>query len=179
VTEDGSITIREEFDVTDLQDLPGLKVDAGQGRALWHLGALLTFKALGEETGERFWALEGLADHQMAVPLHAHSREDEIWYVLDGEITFTIGDQVQTVGAGAFAYIPRSVPHTFQIRSGTARWFGFGTPAGLDRWFFETGVPAEHLTLPPPPDGPPDVEAIIASLQAYGTETLGPPPTQT
>ena len=78
--------------------------------------------------------------------------------------------------AGAFAYIPRNVPHTFQIRSKTARWFGIGLPAGFDDWFFETGVPAGALTLPPPPDGPPDVDMIVASLKAYGTDTLGPPP---
>lgn len=149
---------------------------AGQGRALWHLGALLVFKALGAETEGRFWALEGLADSQMAVPLHAHTVEDEIWYVLEGEIAFTVGDETRVEGPGAFVYIPRGTPHTFKIRSQTARWFGIGTPAGLDQWFFETGEAAGALTLPPPPDGPPDVAAIVASLQAYGTETLGPPP---
>ncbi len=147
-----------------------------QGRALWHLGALLNFKALGAETNGEYWALEGLADKTMAVPLHAHTREAEIWYVLEGEITFTIGDEKMTAGPGTFAYIPQNVPHTFQIRSGKARWFGIGIPAGLDEWFFETGVPAQALTLPPPPDGPPDVEAIVTSLKAYGTDTLGPPP---
>ena len=147
-----------------------------QGRALWHLGALLVFKALGEETGGQFWALEGLADHNMAVPLHSHSREDEIWYVLEGKITFTIGDRVLEAGPGSFAYIPRNTPHTFQVRSETARWFGFGTPAGLDHWFFETGVPALSLTLTPPAATPPDIAAIVASLKAYGTDTLGPPP---
>ena len=147
-----------------------------QGRALWHLGALLQFKALGAETNGEFWAFEGLGDKTMAVPLHAHTREAEYWYVLEGEITFYIGDETKTVGAGSFAYIPANVPHTFQIRTGTARWFGVGTPAGLDEWFFETGVPAQALTLPPPPDGPPDVDALIASLKAYGTDTLGPPP---
>lgn len=53
-----------------------------------------------------------------------------------------------------------------------------GTPAGLDEWFFETGRPAEALTLPPPA-APPDeavISAIVASLKAYGTDTLGPPP---
>ncbi|MFN8598657.1 MAG: quercetin 2,3-dioxygenase [Anaerolineae bacterium] len=146
-----------------------------EGRALWHLGALINFKALGSETGGEYWALEGLADRNMAVPLHAHSREVEIWYVLEGEITFTIGDEKQTVGPGSFAYIPRNTPHTFQIRSGTARWFGIGLPAGLDQWFFETGEPARSLTLPPPTTSP-DVNVIIASLKAYGTDTLGPPP---
>jgi mannose-6-phosphate isomerase-like protein (cupin superfamily) len=159
-----------------LQQPQAYTVEPQQGRALWHLGALLTFKALGEETGGQFWALEGLADQHMAVPLHAHSREEEVWYVLEGEIEFTIGDDTVTVGPGAFAYIPRNTPHTFRVLSATARWFGIGTPAGLDLWFFETGVPAGALTLPPPPDGPPDVAAIVASLEAYGTTTLGPPP---
>ena len=147
-----------------------------QGRALWHLGALLVFKALGDETSGEFWSLEGLADHNMAVPLHSHSHEDEIWYVLEGEITFTVGDKKITGGAGTFAYIPRNTPHTFHVNSATARWFGMGTPAGLDKWFFETGVPAGAFTLPPPPDGPPNVAEIIASLTRYGTDTLGPPP---
>ncbi len=158
-------------------ELPkAVALQPNEGRALWHLGALLNFKALGAETDGEFWALEGLADQQMAVPLHSHSHEIEVWYVLEGEITFTIGDEKKTLGAGAFAYIPRDTPHTFQVRSKTARWFGFGTPAGLDQWFFETGVPAQTMSLPPPPDGPPDVGAIVASLKRYGTETLGPPP---
>jgi quercetin dioxygenase-like cupin family protein len=166
----------EVAEMTATRNPQAFTVDARKGRALWHLGALLSFKALGEETDDQFWALEGLADRNMSVPLHAHSREEEIWYVLEGEITFTIGDRTDTAGPGSFAYIPRGVPHTFQVRSSTARWFGIGTPAGLDQWFFETGEPARELTLPPPPAGPPDVEAIVTSLRAYGTETLGPPP---
>jgi quercetin dioxygenase-like cupin family protein len=150
--------------------------NATEGRALWHFDALLVFKALGAETGGQFWALEGLADQRMRVPLHAHTREDEIWYVLEGEIGFTVGNETRTGGPGTFVYIPRHTPHTFQVLSGRARWFGIGTPAGLDEWFFETGVPAQAHHLPPPTTVEPDVAAIVASLQAYGTETLGPPP---
>jgi mannose-6-phosphate isomerase-like protein (cupin superfamily) len=151
-------------------------LQAKEGRALWHLGALLNFKALSAETDGQFWALEGLADRNMAVPLHAHSREDEVWYVLEGEINFITGDKTQLAGPGAFVYIPRGTPHTFQVLSDTARWFGVGISGTLDQWFFETGEPAQALTLPPPPAGPPNLDAIVASLQAYGTETLGPPP---
>lgn len=162
--------------MVDEKQIKSLLVENKEGRALWHLGALMTFKALGAETGGQFWAVEGLADRHMAVPLHVHTREDEFWYVLEGEIHFTIGDEIKIGKPGTFAYIPRNVPHTFQIISETARWFGVGTPAGLDQWFFETGEPAAALTLPPLPTAPPDVEMIIASLKAYGTETLGPPP---
>lgn len=148
------------------------------GRALWHLGALLTFKVLGAETGGRFWALEGLADRNMAVPMHVHTREDECWFILEGEIRFITDTDEQMGGPGTFVYIPRNKPHTFQIVSETARWFGIGSPAGLDQWFFETGKPAGSLTLPPPSDSPPDVEMIVASLKRYGTETVGPPPSR-
>lgn len=150
-----------------------------QGRALWHLGALLNFKALGAETGGQYWALEGLADKHMAVPLHSHSQEDEIWYVLEGEIAFTANGETKVGGPGTFVYIPRGVPHTFHIKSDTARWFGIGLSGHLDQWFFETGEPAKALTLPPPPPGPPSeaaISAIVNSLKAYGTDTLGPPP---
>lgn len=150
-----------------------------QGRALWHLGALLNFKAVMAETGGQYWALEGHADRHMAVPLHVHTQEDELWFVLEGEIAFFLGEATRVGGPGAFVYIPRGVAHTFQIRSATARWFGVGLGGRLDQWFFETGEPAPALTLPPPPAGPPSaeaVQAIVASLQAYGTDTLGPPP---
>jgi mannose-6-phosphate isomerase-like protein (cupin superfamily) len=158
------------------QPIEAIILEARGGRALWHLGALLTFKAIGAETGGQFWALEGLADRHMAVPLHSHSREDEIWYIIEGEFRFTLGDETRDAGPGTFVYIPRHQPHTFQVLSDTARWFGIGTPAGLDQWFFDTGIPASALTLPPPPAGPPDVEMIVATLRQYGTETLGPPP---
>ncbi len=78
---------------------------------LWHFGALLNFKALGEETGGQYWALEGLADNHMAVPVHAHTREDEIWFVLEGEIAFTLGEEIIVGGPGTFVYIPRNTPH--------------------------------------------------------------------
>ncbi len=58
-------------------------------------------------------ALEGLADSHMAVPLHAHTQEDEVWYVLEGEIAFTVGERAQVGGPGTFVYSPRGTPHTF------------------------------------------------------------------
>jgi quercetin dioxygenase-like cupin family protein len=137
------------------------------GRALWYLGALITFKALTTETNEQYWALEGLADKHMAVPLHAHSQEDEIWYVLEGEIAFILRDETRIGGPGAFVYIPRHVPHTFQVKSETARWFGIGLSGHLDQWFFETGEPAKALTLPPAPTAPQMKKLSARLLPAY------------
>jgi quercetin dioxygenase-like cupin family protein len=155
---------------------PVVSLAPGQGRALWHLDALMVFKALSAETNGQCWVVEGLADRRMAVPLHTHHNDDEYWYVLEGEIEFIIGDERRTGTPGAFVCIPRGTPHSFFVRSETARWLGIGTPGGFDNWFFETGRPAATLTLPPPSDVPPDVGALVASLQRYGTDTLGPPP---
>lgn len=147
-----------------------------QGRPLWHLDALLSFKALSTETNAQFWAAEGLADSRMAVPLHLHTQEDEFWFVLEGEFRFTIGDQTSTGGPGTFIYIPRNVPHSFQVLSATGRWLGGGIGSGFDQWFFETGEPAQTLTLPPASVVPPNVEVLVSSLKEYHTEVLGPPP---
>jgi mannose-6-phosphate isomerase-like protein (cupin superfamily) len=163
-------------DIEAISQLQPILLNQQQGRALWHLDALLIFKALGEETNGRFWAFEGLADRRMAVPLHAHSRDDEFWYVLDGEILFVLGERSFVGTAGTFVYVPRHLPHSFRVISERARWFGVGTPAGFDQWFFETGVPAQSLELPPLSTTPPDIDAIVTSLRNYGTETLGPPP---
>jgi hypothetical protein len=51
-----------------------------------------------------------------------------------------------------------------------------GISGQFDQWFFETGEPAQSRTLPPPSSQPPDVPALVESLRAYGTETLGPTP---
>lgn len=163
--------------MTEAMATTPLVVGPDEGRQLWHLGALLSFKALTEETGGQFWALEGLAGAEMSVPLHVHSNEAEIWYVLEGEVEFTVGDDTRVAGPGSFAYIPAGVAHTFQALTPTVRWFGIGTPGGLDQWFFEIGEPARTPTLPPAA-APPDPAPIVASLRRYGTETVGPPPGQ-
>ena len=77
---------------------------------------------------------------------------------------------------GDFAWAPRDVPHTFCVESETAKFLAFSTDGGMDRFFFATGEPAGALTLPPPPQGPPDVEALVAAMAEYGVEMVGPPP---
>lgn len=124
------------------------------GQAMWHLGALLTFKAASETTGGRLWAKEMLAERGMATPVHRHTREDEAFYVLDGEISVHIGDDVVQAGAGDFLWGPRDVSHAFCVESARARLLVVSTPAGFERFFFDTGVPAAALTVPPPSEGP-------------------------
>lgn len=149
---------------------------AGDGPARWHLGALLTFKATAATTGGRLWAKELLAERGMASPVHRHSREDEAFYVIEGAVSVHVGDTVEQVGAGGFVWAPRDVGHAFCVESPQARMLVVSTPAGFEQFFFDTGEPAAALTVPPPAEGPPDLEALVAALADYRVDILGPPP---
>jgi len=150
-------------------------IEPAGGRAIWHLGARMDFKAVGEDTAGQYWLAEQISDKGYASPLHRHSREDELFIVLDGELTVGVGDRDMAVPAGGVAFAPRGLPHRFRVESPSARFLVLTTPAGFERWFFETGTPASDGGTPPPPAGPPDVGALIASLARYGVELLGPP----
>jgi quercetin dioxygenase-like cupin family protein len=149
---------------------------ADEGPALWHLGGLVTFKATGDTTGGRLWVQEARGARGYAAPLHRHTREDEAFYVLDGELTVYVGDETIPVEPGSFLWAPRDVPHAYCVESEEARFLAFSTAPGFDRFFFDTGEPAGALTLPPPPDGPPDIPALVAAMAEYGVDMVGPPP---
>lgn len=149
------------------------------GPARWHLDALLTFKATSEQTGGRMWAKELLAERGMATPVHRHTREDEAFYVLDGEVSVYVGDQVVRAGEGAFLWAPREVPHAFCVESARARLLVVSTPGGFERFFFDTGEPAAAPTVPPPATEAPDLDALVAALAGYGVSVVGPPPAPT
>lgn len=79
-------------------------------------------------------------------PLHTHSKEDEMVFVVEGEITAFVGDSRVDVGPGAFAALPRGVPHTIRVKGDSARVLLTLIPAGLERFFVprsdEDGDPA-------------------------------------
>lgn len=105
--------------------------------------------------------------------LHVHSREDEAVYVIDGQMTFTIGGKMLEAGRGTLVWLPRDVPHTFANLGQEPVWaFGTTTPAGLEGMFEEQAAYFASLS------GPPD-EAIIDEIGArYGVRRVGPPLTR-
>jgi quercetin dioxygenase-like cupin family protein len=81
-------------------------------------------------------------------PLHHHDF-DEAFYVLEGELTFQLGDELFTCGAGELAFAPRGVAHTYANLSGApARALLVITPAGFERYFAR--MAAERQGIEPP-----------------------------
>lgn len=154
--------------------LDALVVPPGKGEGLWHLDALWILKIPSTRTASAFSLAEQLLPQGFAPPFHRHTREDEAWIVLDGEVTFYLDDDFQTVGADTFVYGPRDRVHTFRIESQTARIATLLVPGTSERFFHATGRPAEALTLPPPSQ--PDIEALLAGMAEHGIEFVAPPP---
>lgn len=164
----------------------GLK--EGEGEARWWAGGLVTTKVTGEETGGLYSIVEVLEPHGAAAPLHVHHNEDEAFYILEGEMTFYVGEETYKAGSGSFVFGPKDVPHTYIVDSGPAKLLFVLSPAGFEGFIEAISEPAQARTLPPQPKIPPDEAAPeeaemedfdFAALEArYGCEILGPPPGQ-
>jgi quercetin dioxygenase-like cupin family protein len=102
-------------------------------------------------------------------PLHRHSREDEWFYVLDGEVTVEVDGRRSVLSAGGSAFAPRGTAHTFQIFGPAgARMLVMVTPGGVDQLF--GALSALNKPLPAP-----DFARTEQIMNEYGLELLGPP----
>ena len=145
--------------------------------SVWYLGCLFTVLADSQETGSRFGLIESLSPKGTEPPRHVHSREDEAFYLLEGEITFYIGDETHEATPGMFVLAPRGVPHSYTFETDVIRMLVLVAPGGFEEFFRppQSSEPAQALEVPPPPEGPPDVPAIVAALEHHGVEVVGPP----
>jgi mannose-6-phosphate isomerase-like protein (cupin superfamily) len=149
-------------------------VPAGEGQAIWFLRNRMSVKATAESTGGAFGLVESLIAPGFSPPLHVHHREDESFYVLEGEVTMQCGDKRFRASAGAFVFLPRSVPHTFVVEGDRpARMLTLLTPGGGEGVFIEGGRPPESEGLPPVT--PPDIERLKQVSGRFGAEIVGPP----
>src|SRR3954454_7426381 len=87
---------------------------AETGPAFWGPGDHYTFLVTGDETGGAYFVMEALVPPGGGPPPHIHTREDETFYVLDGEIEFLIGDELIDAGRGDFVSVPRGTVHRFR-----------------------------------------------------------------
>jgi quercetin dioxygenase-like cupin family protein len=159
------------------------KVDAGhdaywlrphEGDARWVVGELDRIKATAAQTGGLFGLKESLDRRGGGPPLHVHEREDEACYVLEGEITFFVGDDVIRASAGTWLYLPRRIPHSLRIESDEARTLWLVVPGGFESFFVDVFPPATVGSSPP--DEQPDFERMAEAAARYGVTILGPPP---
>lgn len=146
-----------------------------EGDDIWLLGGLYTFKARGSDNGGAYSLFE--VQGPVATPRHLHEREEEGFYVVEGKVTFLIGDQTIEATPGTFAFVPRGVEHGFKLESAEAKLLLLLTPgnAGHEDLFTEMGEPAGAHEVPPLPESLPDVEELAAIAARHRTRIVGPP----
>ncbi len=117
--------------------------------AYWMQGILWTMLADADETGGRWSMMEQLLPKCSGPPPHKHFWSDEIFYILDGTISFLIEDEIRTATRGAFVYVARNTRHGFRVESDTARFLNGYTPASMEALVAELGRRTDTRTLPP------------------------------
>jgi quercetin dioxygenase-like cupin family protein len=141
---------------------------------LWFIDGLVHIHVSGEDTGGRYSLLENHVPQGDMPPLHVHHDEDEVFHVLDGEVTLFVPGQEVLLATGDTFRAPRDIPHTYRVESATARLLVFCAPARFDGFVRAVSevAPAEEL---PPPGRPFDPDAFAATAAEHGIELLGPP----
>src|SRR6478735_4799731 len=130
---------------------PTLRTPA-DGRTVAVVCDVYRFLATADDTNGRYALWEALVPPGGGPPPRVHSREEEGFYVLEGEITFTVNGERILATAGTFANMPVGTPHSFKNESTKpARMLISVAPAGLEEMFLEIGVPvAQGATTAPP-----------------------------
>ena len=159
MTEPNSVTIRQPT----------------EGRTIGIVGDIYRFLVTGDETGGRYAMFEAIILPGGGPPPHLHRREDETFYVVEGEITFQFGEERVIAKPGTFIHMPIGKLHAFTNNTDKpAKLLISFVPAGLEKMFFELGHPiADDVELAPPPT-PADFEKLLELAPRYGIEIKPP-----
>ncbi len=148
----------------------------GEGPAFSAVGDVYRILASGDQTGGGYAFLETRVLPGGGPPPHIHRREDEAFFILEGEVTFTLDGKRITAGPGTFVQGPRGIPHSFKNESNApARMLILVTPPGFEKFIAGIAQPVPSFDSPPLPVLPADIERLLAAAPQYGIEILPPP----
>lgn len=146
-----------------------------EGRRIGVVGDVYRLLVSGEETGGQYAMFEAFVGPGGGPPPHIHSREEEGFYVVEGEITFQLGDDRIVARAGTFVNMPVGSLHAFKNETDKqARMLISIVPAGLEQMFLKVGQPVADNAETAPPPSQADIEKLLEAAPQYGIEIKGP-----
>ncbi|WP_027087951.1 cupin domain-containing protein [Cohnella panacarvi] len=139
------------------------------------LGNTSSLLVSGDETDGQFAILQMVETKGCEPPPHVHHREDESFFILEGEIEYTIGDKVYHAKPGTYLFAPRGIVHSFRLETNEAKYIVTAYPAGFDKFVKELAVHLPGPLLPGPglPPNPEDVGLLVSTAAKYGIDILG------
>jgi quercetin dioxygenase-like cupin family protein len=133
----------------------------GRNERIAFMGQVSFVRARGEDTGGLFSMTETRTPAGSGPPPHVHEREDEMFFVLEGEFSVTIGGETSVAGPGTFVFAPRDIPHAY-VANAPSRHLTFVSPPGFERFLADAGEAAIA--------GP---QAVAAVAARYGVTMIG------
>lgn len=122
----------------------------------------------GSITRERFALIEIRERRGGGTLCHRHRKEDEMIYILEGEIAHEVGGELSTASAGECVFLPAGSEHGYTVTSDEARLLVLVSPAGLEGFY-------QHNHKPGAPSSG-DIEYLASLAAHYGIEITGPAP---
>ena len=149
-----------------------LGADRGEGR--WMFDSLDTIKADAKQTDGAFGVVEFREFEGSGPPLHIHHRFAQGFFVLSGEIAFSIGDERMEASPGTWVFVPPGVPRAWICRSSEARVLSITAPGGFEAFYRDVGTSVEGLDQLPA-KAEPDIDTLVPIAASYGVDIVGPP----
>jgi quercetin dioxygenase-like cupin family protein len=135
---------------------------------LYFLGLPTHLRATAQTTNGGFGLVENVMPPGFASPYHTHQREDEAFYVVDGDMAFVCDGQWTIASPGTFVFGPRNLAHGFKVLGDApARMLLLCSPGGFEQFVVDLSEPAP---------APPDMTKLVAVAAQYGIEVHGPLP---
>ena len=157
------------------QSLRPAAVRSDEGEARWWFGALAVIKATSADTRGQMTLVEVTEHPGVEAPLHVHHRDDEGFWVLEGNVTFEVGETTIEASAGDYVFGPRDIPHRFKVGDKGCRMLFILVPGGIEDVIRETSERAPSHTLPPAAEEEPtaeELEGLKAIVKEHGYELL-------
>ncbi|MBU8878862.1 cupin domain-containing protein [Bacillus sp. FJAT-29790] len=150
-------------------DKPFFRRASGDNTILF-LGNKVSVLVSGEDTEGRYTTILTEERKGFEPPPHTHLREDETFYVLEGQITYYIADTVIHATPGTYVHAPKGIKHTFKVNTQTAKVLLTVYPSGFERFINELSEPLPQQ-LPPAPGVPPnpkEIQTLTSIAAKYG-----------
>jgi quercetin dioxygenase-like cupin family protein len=157
---------------------PALQCQPADHRTLWFFNTLVHLRVSAADGHDGMCVLEHHAPHGDSPPAHIHRDEDEVFHILDGEVTFQLAGRQLRLAKGDTIVAPRGIPHTYRVESTDGgRWLTMTCNQSFERFVRSVGRPAarDALPAPSPPPSPEQLDTLADLARDCGIEFVGPP----